>query len=122
MSEKKYFAMYAVFDVVKDEHGQKVVETVKRDRPDGSQYVYQKYKYAKTGEFKPFGTNGKVCSVYDSEAKAKRYAGKDGYVAEVDLDDARRLGVDLTAQLIHCENRMLFWAAEADRINKELKS
>lgn len=73
------------------------------------------------GVFKPFGANGKVTSLYDSVAKAKRYCGKLGHVVELDFDDCIKVGITSEQAMVHCEARMLFWGQEADRLQKEMK-
>lgn len=124
MAEKKYLAMCQVYEYEKDAEG----KVIYCDVPNswalfaGAPVTIKRPKSVKVeGKFRAFGAHGKVVSLYDSPAKAKRYCGKEGHVVEMDPDDCRRLEVTLEEQMTYCENRMLFWAAEADRLQKEIR-
>lgn len=121
MSEpKKYLAMQQVYEIVKDSEGKPVYHQVPNRWGEGT---VSRVQYAKAeGKFKAFGANGKVCSLYDTPAKARRYCGKEGHVVEMDPADCRRVDCTPQEQLEHCEARMLFWAKEADRIQQELRN
>lgn len=118
MSDKKYIAMVAEWEFVRDELGNIVYE----DRPStwNPSIIHKVAKQQLSGKFKEFGANGKVVSLYDSPAKAARYCGKNGHVVEMDPADCRRVNCSLEEQFVHCEERMLFWGQEADRIKKLL--
>lgn len=122
---KFYVAMCQVYKHVVDENGAPVYERQMYNsmRTDGTQGYYDRVKMVPDeGVFRGFGANGKVISVYDSAAKARRYCGKSGFVMELDPADGIRVGCSPEEALQHCEDRMLFWAKEADRINQELRN
>ena len=121
ITAKAYMAMCQIYENVLDYANKPVLEDIVYMRGDGSTYIQQKYKRQKAeGRFRAFGANGKVVSLYDSEAKARRYCGEEGYVAEIDPADCRRAGASLEEQFLHCEARMLYWGMEADRLKKEM--
>lgn len=114
---KFYVAMMQCYKYATDADGNQIFDYV--TEPWGTRKAYRQVK--DEGKFRAFGTNGKVVSAYDSAATAARYCGKEGFVIEIDPLDGRKIGETLEKQLVHCESRMLFWAQEADRINKELQ-
>jgi hypothetical protein len=102
-TNKRYIAMCRFTRIIKDDNGRPILH-------DGH------YQRETAPGYKPFGTNGKVVSLYDSAAKAARYCGKNGYVIEMDPADCRKVGASIAEQQRHCEERMLFWGKEADRL------
>jgi len=128
---KKYLAMRQVYDYEKDADG----KIIYYEQPNpyyregaypqgnGAPKTISRPKYVKVeGKFRAFGNNGKVVSLYDSPGKAARYCGKEGYVAEMDPADCRKYNCSVEEQLVHCENRMLFWGQETTRLENELKN
>ena len=124
---KFYIAMCQTYECAKDENGEHIIiETPNQWFREGiHQERYRTSKRCKMqkaeGKFRAFGANGKVVSSYDSAAKAARYCGKEGHVIELNSDDGLKVGVSIEEQMEHCEDRMLFWGQEADRLQAEMR-
>src|SRR5512139_30744 len=127
MGRKFYLAMKQVYEAVLDADGKRVLEPRTYQRRDGTTYTCAYVKRKKVeGKFAPIegienlGFNG-VVSAYDTPAKARRYAGTEGFAMEMDADDGLNVDASIEERFTHCENRLQFWAAEADRLQAEMK-
>lgn len=71
-------------------------------------------------ECRPFGTHGKVGSLYNALYKAKQYAGKSGKILSFHIDEIAEHHDDPQLKFEEAERLMMYWAERADEYKRKL--